>query len=136
MIRSMIWRFIAAIRRKENLDKSVKIKICRMRLRYSRQIGIYIRWWIRKMFSHHIFFSRHSLKILKKSIINHWRAMECRQITIFSQFFNSLSKIDLSLINNDWLIDTLLVSRSGLIKENTLVVFHHYGFHLFSSFLK
>ena len=29
----------------------------------------------------------------------------------------------------------LLVSRSGLVEENAVEVFHHYGVHLFSFFL-
>ena len=35
----------------------------------------------------------------------------------------------------DWLIGMLLVSRSGLVEEDAVEVFHYYGFHLSSSFL-
>ena len=35
----------------------------------------------------------------------------------------------------DWLIGMLLVSRSGLVEDNAVKMFHHYGVHLFSSFL-
>ena len=34
-----------------------------------------------------------------------------------------------------WLVDMLLVSRSGLVEEDTVEVFHYYGFHLSSSCL-
>ena len=34
-----------------------------------------------------------------------------------------------------WLIGMLLVSRSGLVEEDAVEVFHYYGFHLSSSFL-
>jgi hypothetical protein len=33
------------------------------------------------------------------------------------------------------LVGMLLVSRSGLMEEDAVEVFHHYGFHLSSSFL-
>ena len=33
------------------------------------------------------------------------------------------------------LISMLLVSRSGLLEEDAVEVFHHYDFHLSSSFL-
>ena len=35
----------------------------------------------------------------------------------------------------DWLIGMLLVSRSGLMEEDGVKVFHYYGFQLSSSFL-
>ena len=34
-----------------------------------------------------------------------------------------------------WLVGILLVSRSGLVEENAVEVFHHYGVHLSSSLL-
>ena len=34
-----------------------------------------------------------------------------------------------------WLVGMLLVSRSGLVEEDTIEVFHYYDFHLSSSFL-
>ena len=37
--------------------------------------------------------------------------------------------------NSRWLVGTLLASRSGLVEEDAVEVFHYYGFHLSSSFL-
>ena len=34
-----------------------------------------------------------------------------------------------------WLISILVVSMSGLVEENAVKVFHHYGVHLSSSLL-
>ena len=34
-----------------------------------------------------------------------------------------------------WLVGMLLVSRSGLVEEDAVEVFHYYGFHLIYSFL-
>jgi hypothetical protein len=34
-----------------------------------------------------------------------------------------------------WLVGMLLFSRSGLVEEDAVEVFHYYGFHLSSSFL-
>ena len=34
-----------------------------------------------------------------------------------------------------WLVGMLLVSRSGLVEDDAVEVFHYYGFHLSSSFL-
>ena len=34
-----------------------------------------------------------------------------------------------------WLVGMLLVSRSGLVEEDAVKVFHYCGFHLSSSFL-
>ena len=34
-----------------------------------------------------------------------------------------------------WLVDLLLVSRSGHVEEDAVEMFHYYGFHLSSSFL-
>ena len=35
----------------------------------------------------------------------------------------------------DWVIGMLLVSRSGLVEEDAIEVFHYYDFHMSSSFL-
>ena len=34
-----------------------------------------------------------------------------------------------------WLVGMMLVSRSGLLEENSVEVFKYYAFHLSSSFL-
>ena len=56
---------------------------------------------------------------------------------------SSVSYVILSLLRTQnyrlwlvgWLVGMLLVSRSGLVKENADEVLHHYGFHLYFSYL-
>ena len=52
---------------------------------------------------------------------------------LYMYFPNIKFKADNFIIH--WLVGILLVSRSGLVEEDAVEVFHHYGFHLSSSFL-
>ena len=51
--------------------------------------------------------------------------------------FNLIISIYLTISGNfyNWLVGMLLVSRSGLVEQDAVKVFHYYGFHLSSSFL-
>ena len=47
---------------------------------------------------------------------------------------DGLTQVALSVITQD-LIDRYAVSKSGLVEENAVEMFLHYGIHLSSSFL-
>ena len=43
--------------------------------------------------------------------------------------------VQTNLFESVWLVGMLLVSRSGLVEENDVEVFHHSGVHLSSSYI-
>jgi hypothetical protein len=74
-----------------------------------------------------------SLQLLQKHLSI--ASLQCCWVqTPHDDTVNFISCIQKTILN--WLIDMLLVSRSGLVKENAVEEFHHYGVHLSSSFLK